>query len=152
MLIDVTPGVNAEKAHLITDFVNGPPSFEDFDALLERTISYNPTRSVSSLRRGILHNAVQRSDGTWVWRHQQHPTSQLTAPDAGNLWAQLAELTMPVTLLRAMGHGSVVDNEDEAEFTRRLPGATVVHVNDSGHSVQGDQPLELATLLAHFCA
>jgi pimeloyl-ACP methyl ester carboxylesterase len=150
VLIDITPGVNQEKAHHITDFVNGPASFDNFDALLARTVMHNPTRSVSSLRRGILHNALQRSDGTWVWRHQQHG-STLEAPDAGDLWLKLSELTMPVTLLRAMGPGSVVDDDDEAEFLRRLPNANVVHVENSGHSVQGDQPVELAALLTRYC-
>ncbi len=68
VLVDVTPGVNAAKAKQITDFVNGPKSFPNFDELLARTVQYNPTRTESSLRRGILHNAVQRDDGTWVWR------------------------------------------------------------------------------------
>jgi pimeloyl-ACP methyl ester carboxylesterase len=149
VLIDITPGVNAEKARHITDFVNGPTSFDDFDTLLARTMQHNPTRSESSLRRGILHNAVQRADGSWVWRHQQHGTSTLEAPDAGDLWEKLSELTMPVTLIRATGPGSVVDDDDEAEFLRRLPSATIVHVADSGHSVQGDQPLVLAALLEH---
>jgi pimeloyl-ACP methyl ester carboxylesterase len=149
VLIDITPGVNADKARHITDFVNGPTSFEDFDALLARTMQHNPTRSESSLRRGILHNAVQRADGSWVWRHQQHGKSELEAPDAGNLWEKLAEVAMPVTLLRAMGPGSVVDDADESEFLRRQPTATIVHVADSGHSVQGDQPLVLAALLEH---
>jgi pimeloyl-ACP methyl ester carboxylesterase len=149
VLIDITPGVNADKARHITDFVNGPTSFDDFNALLERTKQHNPTRSESSLRRGILHNAVQRPDGSWVWRHQQHGKSELEAPDVGDLWEKLAALTMPVTLIRAMGPGSVVDDEDEAEFVRRQPQATIVHVADSGHSVQGDQPLVLAALLEH---
>jgi esterase len=52
-------------------------------------------------------------------------------------------------LIRAMGTGSVVDDEDEAEFRRRLPDSTIVHVENSGHSVQGDQPLVLAALLEH---
>ena len=68
---------------------------------------------------------------------------------AGDLWVKLSELAMPVTLVRAMGPGSVVDDDDEAEFLRRLPSATIVHVADSGHSVQGDQPLVLAALLEH---
>ena len=150
VLIDITPGVNADKARHITDFVNGPTSFDDFDELLARTAAHNPTRSESSLRRGIMHNALQRDDGTWVWRHQQHAPSQLSAPDVGDLWAVLGELTMPVTLVRAMGPGSVVDDEDEAEFRRRLGDATIVHVAHSGHSVQGDQPLVLAELLARL--
>jgi len=149
-LIDITPGVNAQKAKHITDFVNGPSSFDDFDALLARTIEHNPTRSTSSLRRGILHNAIEQHDGTWVWRHQRHPKSELAAPDVGDLWTRLGTLEMPVTLVRAMAASSVVDDDDEAELLRRLPNARVVRVANAGHSVQGDQPLELAALLSRF--
>ncbi len=148
LLVDITPGVNADKARHIHDFVNGPTSFPDFDALLARTIEHNPTRSVSSLRRGILHNAVQNDDGTWVWRHQRHPKSTLSAPDPGDLWARLEAVTCPVTLVRGMAKGSVVDDEDETEFLRRQPSATVIHVDDAGHSVQGDNPLALAAAIA----
>ncbi len=151
VLIDITPGVTADKARHITDFVNGPVSFDDFDALLERTVRFNPTRSVSSLRRGILHNAIQRPDGSWVWRHQQHPRVELAAPDVGDLWDRLGSLSVPVTLLRGMAMGSVVSDDDEAEFRRRRPDDVVVHVADAGHSIQGDAPLELAALLARFC-
>ena len=146
-LVDITPGVNADKARHITDFVNGPKTFDNFEALLARTVDHNPGRSLSSLRRGILHNAIQRADGTWIWRHQQHAPSPLSAPDAGDLWATIGTLTMPVTLLRAMGPGSVVDDEDEAKLLEVAPEARVVHVENSGHSIQGDQPLEMAALL-----
>jgi esterase len=151
VLIDITPGVNTEKSKHITDFVNGPKTFESFDALLARTVEHNPTRSVSSLRRGILHNAVQLPDGSWVWRHQQHAASTLAAPAPGNLWDRLGSLTMPVTLIRGMAAGSVVDDADEAELLRRLPEATVIHVEGAGHSIQGDQPVELARLLERVC-
>jgi pimeloyl-ACP methyl ester carboxylesterase len=147
VLVDITPGITSAKAHHVLDFVNGPASFDDFDALLARTVAHHPTRSVSSLRRGILHNALQREDGTWVWRHQQHPAATFESPDAGDLWAQLGELTMPVTLVRALGATSVVDDDDEAELRRRQPDATVVGVAGAGHSVQGDAPLELAAIL-----
>jgi pimeloyl-ACP methyl ester carboxylesterase len=149
-LVDITPGVNSQKAKYITDFVNGPATFDSFDALLARTVEHNPTRSVSSLRRGILHNAIERTDGTWVWRHQQHPAATFVAPDTGNLWERFDVLTMPVTLLRAMGPGSVVDNDDVAELLRRRPDAHVVRVHNSGHSIQGDQPVELAALLNRY--
>lgn len=151
VLVDITPGVNSDKAKHITNFVNGPKSFDDFDELLARTVEHNPTRSVSSLRRGILHNALQRPDGTWVWRHQQHTASELVAPDPGDLWERLGALTMPVALLRGMAAGSVVDDADEAELLRRLPNSTVVHVENAGHSIQGDQPLEMAALLERLC-
>lgn len=147
VLIDITPGVNADKSRHITNFVNGPATFESFDELLERTVAHNPTRSVASLRRGILHNAIERPDGTWVWRHQQHAPSVLSAPETGNLWDQLGSLEMPVTLIRGMAAGSVVDDEDEAELLARQPNARILHVDNAGHSIQGDQPVVLARLL-----
>jgi pimeloyl-ACP methyl ester carboxylesterase len=150
VLIDITPGVNADKARHITNFVNGPATFDNFDELLARTIEHNPTRSISSLRRGILHNAVQRSDGTWIWRHQQHGPSTLEAPPVSDLWDTLGSLTMPVTLVRGMARGSVVDDEDEAELLSRVPGATIVPVEGAGHSVQGDQPVVLAKVLGEL--
>jgi pimeloyl-ACP methyl ester carboxylesterase len=150
LLVDITPGVNADKAKHVTNFVNGPATFEDFDALLARTKEHNPTRSESSLRRGILHNAVQNDDGSWVWRHQRHAKNELPVPDVGNLWDKLGALTQPVTLVRGMATGSVVDDDDEAGFVRRVPTGHVVHVDNAGHSVQGDAPLALADAIATF--
>ena len=71
VLVDVTPGVDRDKAAPIAQFIAGPESFESFDEILARTIEFNPTRTESSLRRGVLHNAVERDDGRWVWRYQR---------------------------------------------------------------------------------
>jgi pimeloyl-ACP methyl ester carboxylesterase len=49
-----------------------------------------------------------------------------------------------------MRSSSVVDDNDEAELRRRRPDARIEHVKDAGHSVQGDAPLALASLLADF--
>ena len=147
VLIDITPGVNHTKAKHITDFVNGPKTFASLDELLERTIQFNPTRTVSSLRRGILHNALQRDDGSWVWRHQQHAPATLTAEPVGDLWATLEQIPVPITLIRGMAKGSVVDNDDVAELRRRRSDATVIEVENAGHSIQGDAPLVLADIL-----
>ena len=155
VLVDVTPGVTAEKAKAITDFVNGPATFANFDEILARTIKHNPTRTEASLRRGILHNAVQQEDGTWVWRHRRFkgPSSaqeKAARPDYDVLWDRLGAVTVPVMLVRGMRSGSVVDDADETEFRRRLPAATVARVTEAGHSVQGDTPVELATLIEQF--
>ena len=67
-VVDVTPGVDHARAEPIVAFVSGPESFASFEEILDRTVEFNPTRSVSSLRRGILHNAKENGDGTWTWR------------------------------------------------------------------------------------
>ena len=151
VLVDVTPGVTGEKAKAIHDFVRGPATFASFDDLLARTIEFNPTRSESSLRRGILHNAKQLDDGTWVWRHRRDDYTAMgddiaERPDIAHLWTDLERYAGPVVLVRGTRPQSVVGDDDVAELGRRRPDATVVEV-DAGHSVQGDQPLELARII-----
>jgi pimeloyl-ACP methyl ester carboxylesterase len=157
VLVDITPGVTAEKAKAITDFVNGPASFPSFDDLLKRTMEHNPTRSEASLRRGILHNAEQREDGSWVWRYARH---RQVGPNAGegekrvtdrtDLWDVIAGHPGPLLLVRGMRPQSVVDDKDETELLARNPAAKVVRVQEAGHSVQGDTPVELARIIQEF--
>jgi pimeloyl-ACP methyl ester carboxylesterase len=149
VLVDITPGVNQDKASAIVAFVDGPESFPDFDELLARTKQFNPTRTESSLRRGILHNALQREDGSWVWRYRRF-IDRASPLDVSDLWEVVSRIAVPVMLVRGMRPQSVVDDADEAELVRRLPGVRVEHVTEAGHSVQGDDPLELARLLQDF--
>jgi pimeloyl-ACP methyl ester carboxylesterase len=147
-IVDVTPGVTDVKAAAIAAFVGGPQVFESFDALLARTIEHNPTRSESSLRRGVLHNAKPQPDGTWVWRYDR-PSGERGAPDTRlyrELWDKLESIQCPVLLLRG-ALSPVVDDADVEEFVRRRPHDRVEVVDGAGHSIQGDQPLELARLL-----
>jgi pimeloyl-ACP methyl ester carboxylesterase len=165
VLVDVLPGIKAQRSRHITDFVNGPASFASLDELLERTARFNPARSRSSLRRGILHNAEQQSDGSWVWRWARHrrpaasatpaPVGPASASPAagtryGQLWEALSSITVPLLLARGMRPDSVLDDDDERELLRRLPSAQVIHVEEAGHSLQGDTPLELAAIIGRF--
>ncbi|MHB8669948.1 MAG: alpha/beta fold hydrolase [Acidimicrobiales bacterium] len=158
VLVDVTPGVTGQKSASISAFINGPESFESFEDILARTVEFNPTRTVSSLRRGILHNAEQRPDGSWVWRHARFRAADRVGAgsaggvDFGLLWEAVSRLRVPLMLVRGMRPQSVVDDADEAELLRRHPSARVEHVADAGHSVQGDAPVELARLLESFLA
>ncbi|MBU6240334.1 MAG: alpha/beta hydrolase [Acidobacteria bacterium] len=158
-LVDITPGVTGAKAKAVLDFVNGPQSFPSFDDLLARTIEHNPARTVSSLRRGILHNAKQLDDGSWQWRYdrrshvrdenaQGEPVAQ-SALEA--LWDIVSGLGCPVTLFRG-SLSPVVDDADVAELLRRRPNADVTVIDGAGHSIQGDKPVELTSLLRKLLA
>jgi pimeloyl-ACP methyl ester carboxylesterase len=172
VLVDVTPGVDKERAAPIAQFVSGPESFESFDEILQRTIEYNPTRSVESLRRGVLHNAMPREDGRWVWRYQRPRAMEMALPKDGDdgapapldesdseelaifdftlLWDDVSDIQVPVMLLRGTTLGSVVTDEHAEEFARRQPTARIVSVEGAGHSLQGDKPVETAALLEDF--
>jgi len=152
VLVDVTPGVNREKSSAIAQFIDGPEYFESFDEILERTIAFNPTRTESSLRRGVLHNAIEAPDGRWRWRYDLPRRGSgegdegRIMPGLDELWDAVARVKVPLMLVRG-STSPVVDDDDVAELRRRNPNAVVEVVEGAGHSVQGDKPIELARIL-----
>jgi pimeloyl-ACP methyl ester carboxylesterase len=102
-------------------------------------------------------NAEQQPDGSWVWRWARHrlPVAPASTPPADatryeSLWEALSSITVPVLLARGLRPDSVLDDEGERELRRRLPYAEVVHVEEAGHSLPGDTPLELAEIIDRF--
>jgi len=161
VMIDVTPSA-PERAEQMTKaqmgavaLVQGERTFPSFEAMLEVTVAASPHRSRESLRRGVFHNAKQLDDGTWTWRYDtfrkaaSDGRSESDTPAGGfaGLWDDVPALQTPTTLVR--GATSFFVNDDDAlEFARTAPGfqRTIV-VPDSGHSVQGDQPRALVSIL-----
>jgi pimeloyl-ACP methyl ester carboxylesterase len=169
VLVDVFPGLKAEHGRHIGEFVNGPATFPTFDDILARTVQFNPTRTESSLRRGILHNAVQLDDGSWVWRHSRwrvenpddakayeaaRAAAASSAPADATLFDDLLDaasrIAVPTLLARGMRPDSVLRDEDEQRFLETVPGGVVERFDEAGHSIQGDMPVELAGSIAKF--
>jgi pimeloyl-ACP methyl ester carboxylesterase len=99
----------------------------------------------------VLHNATEREDGTWAWRYDLPVGERVEDFEErfGDLWDAVSAVDGPILLVQG-GLSGVVDDEDVAELLRRQPDAEVVVVEEAGHSVQGDRPLELASILAGF--
>ncbi len=177
-VVDVTPGADHAKAEPVLAFIDGPQYFESFEEILARTVEFNPGRSESSLRRGILHNAHETADGRWTWNYDSvrnwrrgdgGEDSDETAGDEaagdsgvdsdsgsqpggfGALWDRLDRIEAPLALWQG-GRWSVVDDDDVAEWMRRRPATVHVVVDGAGHSIQGDRPIELAALIEDLLA
>ena len=149
VLVDVTPSALRRHTELTKEqqgtvaLMQGDREFPSFGAMLELTTAAAPHRDPKSLRRGVFHNSHRLDSGAWTWRYD----SIREFPDFDSLWDDVAGLAAPITLVRGGTSGFVTD-EDAAELGQRATQFRGVHVVDnSGHSVQSDQPRVLIDLL-----
>jgi esterase len=149
VLVDVTPSSMQRVSEMTKEqqgtvaLMQGDREFPSFAAILEKTTAAAPHRDPKSLRRGVFHNTRQLDNGNWTWRWD----TIRKFPDFGGLWDDVAGLSTPITLIRGGTSGFVTD-EDAAELGSRAAQFRGVHVvENSGHSVQSDQPLVLTELL-----
>ncbi len=149
VLVDVTPSAPERHTEMTDEqkgtvaLVQGERTFPSFDAMLEVTVAAAPHRDRESLRRGVFHNAKRLDDGTWTWRYDSFRKGE----GFDGLWDDVPNLNTPTTLVRG-ANSFFVNDDDAAEFARIAPGFQTVHiVEDSGHSVQSDQPRKLVEIL-----
>lgn len=149
VLIDVTPSALQRHSEMTKEqqgtvaLMHGEREFPSFQAMLDLTIAAAPHREVKALRRGVFHNSRKLDDGKWTWRYD----AIRTFPDFEGLWDDVDALSAPLTLIRG-GSSGFVSDEDAAELARRAKHFRAAHVvENSGHSVQSDQPLALIELL-----
>jgi pimeloyl-ACP methyl ester carboxylesterase len=149
MLIDVTPSALQRHAEMTAEqqgtvaLMHGEREFPSFQAMLDLTIAAAPHREVKALRRGVFHNSRRLDNGNWTWRYD----AIRTVPDFSGLWDDVDALSAPITLVRGGSSGFVTD-EDAAELSRRATHFRGVRVvENSGHSVQSDQPRALIDLV-----
>jgi pimeloyl-ACP methyl ester carboxylesterase len=149
VLVDVTPSALQRHSEMTKEqqgtvaLMHGEREFPSFATMLELTTAAAPHRDPKSLRRGVFHNSRRLDDGRWTWRYD----TIREFPDFDSLWDDVAGLSAPVTLVRGGTSGFVTD-DDAAELGHRarvFRGAQVVE--NSGHSVQSDQPRALIEIL-----
>ena len=159
VLVDVTPSApehheQMTKAQLgAVALVEGERTFPSFKAMLDVTLEASPHRDRRSLRRGVFHNSKRNDDGTWTWRYDTFRSKNKAMPESfTGLWDDVAKITMPTTLVRG-ANSAFVNDDDVAEFARTAPGFRGVRVvENSGHSVQSDQPRALMDILREILA
>src|SRR5215469_2319417 len=153
VLIDAGPEVRRPGSHRIRDFVNGSAKQETLDEIIERALTFNPRRDPVILRRSLLHNLRQQTDGTWVWKYDRRRFQQMDreahAAERRGLTDGLTHVTCPTLVVRG-AESDVFYDEDAERLAQRLPNGRWVKIPRAGHTVQGDNPKDLAAALREF--
>jgi pimeloyl-ACP methyl ester carboxylesterase len=155
VIIDAGPEIRRPGSSRIRDFVNGGANPETLDAIIERALAFNPRRDPKILRRSLMHNLRQQADGNWVWKYDRKRFQQMDrdvhTAERRALAEGLAKVTVPTLVVRG-AESDVFHGEDAERLAQRLPDGRYVTIPRAGHTVQGDNPKDLAEALRAFIA
>lgn len=165
VIIDVGPDIQLQGAERVRQFINEGENLGTLDELVARAQQFNPRRSPDLLRRSLLFNLRERPDGSWMWKYDRRrpPGHQADGDSDGKeaqpleraradfqkLWDAVPRISCPTLVVRG-GDSDVFSEENAAKLVAALPDAEYRVVPNAGHSVQGDNPLGLATDLRDF--
>ncbi len=153
VVIDVSPGLVVGGGNQVRDFLAGPDSFASRDEIVDRALEFGFGPSRAAVERGVLRNTRERDDGRVVFKHHFANLSEgspvAMSNDFSSLWPALESIEIPVLLVR--GSRGFLNDDLEREFLARTPGAESVTI-ESGHNVQEEAPVELASALTEFLA
>lgn len=153
VLIDAGPEVRRPGSSRIRDFVNGSAKPEKLDEIIERALAFNPRRDPTVLRRSLMHNLRRGPDGSWSWKYDRRRFQQMDrdahAAERHGLADGLAKVTCPTLVVRG-AESDVFHDEDAEHLAKRLSDGRYVTIQGAGHTVQGDNPKDLAAALREF--
>jgi pimeloyl-ACP methyl ester carboxylesterase len=156
VLIDTGPEMQSAGGERIRQFLSQPGELDSVEDFVARALEFNPRRDEQLLRRSLLHNLRRTPEGKWTWKWDPRPRirgidSARWAERRARLWEDVERVTCPTLVVRG-AQSDVFSAENAAMLVRRLQDGRTVEVDDSGHTVQGDNPAGLVRVLRRFFA
>jgi pimeloyl-ACP methyl ester carboxylesterase len=155
VVIDVSPTVEEEGATQLADFFSDRLEFDDLDDLVAYVRRFNPERSPEALRATLPANLRTLPDGRLGWKWDPallgEPGSRLRERKAqmDELWAGVARITCPTLIVQGQS-SSILRRENAERLARVIRQGRFVAIGGAGHTVQGDRPQDLASVVAEF--
>ena len=154
VLVDAGPSMLVKGARRIFDFVTQTAELDSLEEVIQKAIEFNPRRDPRLLRRSLLHNFRQKSDGKWarktdlrMW--QGNRNREMERDQLKERFGQAARISCP-TLIVQGSLSDVFTSEDAQQLADRFSDGHYAQVGEAGHTVQGDNPRVFAQVLSEF--
>lgn len=154
VLVDISPSPRAEGRQEVLRFLREHHRFADIDDLVEQAVSRRPQRSRELVAHGLLSNLRQGADGQWTWKWDRRRLRDRDAhlnDERELLWRAVGQIQCPVLIVRGVRSKVLLDG-DVSRLAACVPDARSASIQDAGHTVQSDNPRELAQRLEEFLA
>jgi esterase len=153
VLVDMTPDVQMAAAKRVFDFVRAPAELDSVEEFVERAVEFNPARDRRLLRRSLLHNLRRLPNGKWTWKYDRRRMTpegfERVRAEMTGIKDELGAVTCPTLVVRGERSEAVTEHT-AAALAEALPHGERVTVPDAGHTVQGDNPRDLAAAIERF--
>jgi esterase len=153
VLVDMTPDLQMKGAERILDFFAAPAELDSVEAFVDRALEFNPSRDPRLLRNSLRHNLRRLANGKWTWKYDRRAMTrerfEKVRGEVSAIRDRLGGVTCPTLVVRGES-SDVVSDESAAALAEALPRGEWTSIPDAGHTVQGDNPRDLAVALAAF--
>jgi pimeloyl-ACP methyl ester carboxylesterase len=155
VLIDVGPEIRVDGAGRIREFVRDTAEIESIDAFVDQALAFNPLRDRRLLAASVRNNLRQLPNGRWTRKNDTRFAGQISTDELiqriASYWQDVGQVACPTLVVRG-AFSDVLTEEAAARLANRLPDGRLVTVENAGHTVQGDNPAGLITVLRPFLA
>jgi len=152
VLVDAGPSMLAKGAKRILDFVTETAELDSLDHIIQKAIEFNPRRDPRLLRRSVLHNFRQNSNGKWTRKTDLRMWQVNRAQERERLqqrFQQAHQISCPTLIIQG-GLSEVFTSDDAQQLAQQFSNGQYAQVGEAGHTVQGDNPRALAQVLSDF--
>jgi pimeloyl-ACP methyl ester carboxylesterase len=151
VLVDVGPEMREAGRQRLRAFTGGPRELDSVDDFVERALAFNPQRRRETLRRSLLNNLRQLPSGKWTWKYDPNRFGHGPAgpPTVADRWNDIRRITCPTLVVRG-GRSDMFLDEDAEQLAATLRDGRWVRVEGASHTVQGDQPVALVSVVREF--
>lgn len=154
IVVDVAPDIQYAGAKRAVDAAGSAQgTFRSLDEALGRALAFRSDRDPELLRAALSRNLRRLAPDEWSWKYDRRIFAD-TGVDAilaerRPLWEEVGAITCPTLVVRG-DRSDVLHAADAARLTKALPRAREVLIARAGHSVQSDNPKDLAAAIVGF--
>ena len=132
------------------------PRPSSIEAIIEKALAIQPAARPEDPAPQPDARLRQQPDGTWIWKYDRRRFQQLDqrcalATSGAASPTASPRSTCPTLVVRG-AESDVFHEEDGQRLAQHLPDGHYVTIPKAGHTVQGDNPKDLAAALREFLA
>ena len=154
VVVDSGPESNPKGTESVRKFLEQQADFVSVDELVSKTMQYNSTRPMESIRASIMNSIKQLDTGKWVWKYDPGIKNRISSKDSeiklqNQLWASVNKIECPTLIMHAT-HSNILTKSTALKMQSIIKGSKLVSIKNASHLVVGDNPVDFIKELKLF--